>query len=153
MCGVVDVGFHAQSHGCKADVATSVPSWTSHHRPIAFTALGAQGVAPGGNGVRLAQCESIAHLRAAILGRLRILDILRPRNGERATLWVDKHRVLQAQGGVDPIAKTAITRRCAVWGCFWGPWVRYTPGGQNRLPQRSHWSARWRASRWAVKVT
>ena len=29
---------------------------------------------------------------------------------------------LQAQGGVDRIAKTAINRRCAVWGCFlWVP--------------------------------
>jgi hypothetical protein len=29
----------------------------------------------------------------------------------------------------------------------------YTPGAQNRLPQRSHKSARQRASRLAVKVT
>ena len=46
-----------QSHGCKADVATSVPSWTSHRRPTAFTAFGAQGVAPGGNKARLAQSD------------------------------------------------------------------------------------------------
>ena len=81
MCGVVDVGFHAQSHGCKADVATSVPSWTSHRRPTAFTALGAQGVAPGGNGARLAQCDLRAQLRVAIRGRL---VILRLRNGDEA---------------------------------------------------------------------
>jgi hypothetical protein len=145
-----EVGFHARCCSCKADHATSSPHWPSHRRPTALTPLEAHATAAVRDGVRLAQCESIAQLRAAILGRLRIL---RPRNGERATLWVDKHRVLQAQGGVEPIAKTAITRRCAVWGCFGGPWVRYTPGGQNRLPQRSHWSARWRASRWAVKVT
>ena len=81
MCGVVDVGFHAQSHGCKADVATSVPSWTSHRRPTAFTALGAQGVAPGGNGARLAQCDLHAQPRVAIRGRL---VILRSRNSDEA---------------------------------------------------------------------
>ena len=81
MCGVVGVGFHAQSHGCKADVATSVPSWTSHHRPIAFTALGAQSVAAGGNGARLARCGLRAQLRVAIRGRL---VILRSRNGNEA---------------------------------------------------------------------
>ena len=64
-----------------ADVATSVPSWTSHRRPIAFTALGAQGVAPGGNGARLAQCGLRAQLRVAIRGRL---VILRSRNGDEA---------------------------------------------------------------------
>ena len=80
-CGVVDVGFHAPSHGCKADVATSVPSWTSHRRPIAFAALGAQGVAPGGSGARLAQCDLRAQLRVSIRGRL---VILRLRNGDEA---------------------------------------------------------------------
>ena len=59
----------------------------------------------------LAQCDSVLQPR---VGPKRRLVFERPRNGERATLWVDKHRVLQAQGGVDPIAKTAITRRCAV---------------------------------------
>ena len=113
-----DVGFHARCCSCKADHATSSPPWPSHRRPIALTPLEAHATAAVRDGVRLAQCESIAQLRAAILGRLRIL---RPRNGERAALWVDKHRVLQAHGWVDPIAKTAITRRCAVWGCFWGP--------------------------------
>ena len=39
--------------------------------------------------------------------------------------------------GVDRFSKTAITRRCAVWGCFWGPWASYLAGAQNRLPQRS----------------
>ena len=81
MCGVVGVGFHAQSHGCKADVATSVPSWTSYRRPIAFTASGAHGVAPGGNGARLAQCGLSAQLRVAIRRRL---VILRSRNGDEA---------------------------------------------------------------------
>ena len=81
MCGVVDVGFHAQSHGCKAGVATNVPSWTSHRRPTAFTALGAQGVALGGNGARLARCDLRAQLRVANRGRL---VILRSRNGDEA---------------------------------------------------------------------
>ena len=81
MCGVVGVGFHAQSHGCKAGVATSVPSWTSHRRPTAFTALGAQGVAPGGNGAQLAQCDLRAQLRVVIRGRL---GRPRSRNGDEA---------------------------------------------------------------------
>ena len=68
MCGVVGVGFHAQSHGCKADVATSVPSWTSHRRPTAFTAFGAPGVAPGGNGARLAQSD--LHTQPRVRGRV-----------------------------------------------------------------------------------
>ena len=55
--------------------------------------------------------------------------------------------------GVDRFSKTAITRRCAVWGCFWGPWASYLAGAQNRLPQRSREKARQRASRLAVKVT
>ena len=55
--------------------------------------------------------------------------------------------------GVDRFSKTAITRRCAVWGCFWGPWASYLAGAQTRLPQRSRGSARQRASRLAVKVT
>jgi hypothetical protein len=55
--------------------------------------------------------------------------------------------------GVDRFSKTAITRRCAVWGCFWGPWASYLADAQTRLPQRSHGSARQRASRLAVKVT
>ena len=55
--------------------------------------------------------------------------------------------------GVDRFSKTAITRRCAVWGCFWGPWASYLAGAQNRLPQRSRKRARQRASRLAVKVT
>ena len=55
--------------------------------------------------------------------------------------------------GVDRFAKAAITRRCAVCECFWGPWASYLAGAQNRLPQRSRGSARQRASRWAVKVT
>ena len=40
------------------------------------------------NDVRLAQCESIAQLRAAVRGRL---GILRPHNDESVTLWVAKH--------------------------------------------------------------
>ena len=56
-------------------------AWTSHRRPIAFTALGAQGVAPGGNGARLAQRGLRAQLRVAIRGRL---VILRLRNGDEA---------------------------------------------------------------------
>ena len=56
-------------------------AWTSHRRPIAFTALGAQGVAPGGNGARLAQRGLRAQLRVAIRGRL---VILRSRNGDEA---------------------------------------------------------------------
>ena len=81
MCGVVDVGFHAQSHGCKADVATSVPSWTSRPSPTAFTALGAQGIATGGTGARLAQCDLRAQLRVAIR-----VGVGRPRlhNGDEA---------------------------------------------------------------------
>ena len=55
--------------------------------------------------------------------------------------------------GVDRFAKTAITRRCAVWGCFCGPWASYLAGAQNRLPQQSRERARQRASRLAVKVT
>ena len=68
---------------CKSspERATSAPSWTSHRRPTAFTALGAQGVAPGGNGARLAQCGLRAQLRVAIRGRL---VILRSRNGDEA---------------------------------------------------------------------
>ena len=55
--------------------------------------------------------------------------------------------------GVDRFSKTAITRRCAIWECFWGPRERYTADAQTRLPQRSRWSARQRASKLAVKVT
>ena len=68
---------------CKSNPerATSVPSWTSHRRPIAFTALGAQGVAPGGNGARLARCDLRTQLRVANRGRL---VILRLRNGDEA---------------------------------------------------------------------
>jgi hypothetical protein len=68
---------------CKSrpERATSTPSWTSHRRPTAFTALGAQGVAPGGSGARLAQCDLRAQLRVAIRGRL---VILRSRNGDEA---------------------------------------------------------------------
>ena len=55
--------------------------------------------------------------------------------------------------GVDRFSKTAITRRCAVWECFWGPWASYLADAQTRLPQRSRGSARKRASGWAVKVT
>ena len=145
-----NVGFHARCCSCKVDHATSPLPWTSHRCHTALTPLEAHATAAVRDGVRLAQCESIAQLRAAILGRLRIL---RPRNGERAALWVDKHRVLQAHGWVDPIAKTAITRRCAVWECFGGPRERYTADAQTRLPQRSRESARQRASRLAVKVT
>ena len=54
--------------------------------------------------------------------------------------------------GVDRFSKTATTRRCAVWGCCWGPWARYLAGAQTRLPQRSRGSARQRASSLAVKV-
>ena len=101
MCGVVDVGFHAQSHGCKADVATSVPSWTSHRRPIAFTALGAQGVAPGGNGARLAQCDLRAQLRVAIrvgLGRPRL------HNGDETAGCGPDDAI---QGGADDLANVS----------------------------------------------
>ena len=68
---------------CKSspERAMSAPSWTSHRRPTAFTALGAQGVALGGNGARLAQCDLCAQLRVAIRGRL---IILRSRNGDEA---------------------------------------------------------------------
>ena len=57
---------------CKSspERATSAPSWTSHRRPTAFTALGAQGVALGGNGARLARCDLRAQLRVANRGRL-----------------------------------------------------------------------------------
>ena len=82
--GVRDVSFHARCCSCKADRATSSPPWTSHGRPTSFTALGAHATATVGNGVRLAQCESIAQLRAAVRRRL---GILRPRNGESVTLW------------------------------------------------------------------
>ena len=115
MCGVVDVGFHAQSHGCKADVATSVPSWTSHRRPIAFTALGAQGVAPGGNGARLAQCDLRAQLRVAIRGRL---IILRLRNGDEAAGCGLDGAIQGERRRVGPCVKTPITWRCAVRAGF-----------------------------------
>ena len=69
---------------CKSspERAMSAPSWTSHRRPTAFTALGAQGAALGGNGARLARCDLRAQLRVAIRGRL---IILRSRNGDEAT--------------------------------------------------------------------
>ena len=38
--------------------------------PTAFTAWGAQGLAPGGNGAQLAQCDLHAQLRVANRGRL-----------------------------------------------------------------------------------
>ena len=68
---------------CKSrpERATSAPSWISHRRPTAFTALGAQGVALGGNGARLARCDLRAQLRVANRGRL---IILRLRNGDEA---------------------------------------------------------------------
>ena len=68
---------------CKSspERATSTPSWTSHRRPTAFTALGAQGVALGGNGARLARCDLRAQLRVANRGRLIILG---SRNGDEA---------------------------------------------------------------------
>jgi hypothetical protein len=86
--GVRDVSFHARCCSCKADRATSSPPWTSHGRPTSFTALGAHATAAVGDGVRLAQCESIAQLRAAVRGRM---GTLRPRNGESVTLWAAKH--------------------------------------------------------------
>ena len=63
---------------CKSspERATSVPSWTSHRRPTAFTALGAQGVAPGGNGARLARSAPSCNQERLI--------ILRSRNGDEA---------------------------------------------------------------------
>ena len=88
---------------CKSspERATSVPSWTSHRRPIAFTALGAQGVAPGGNGARLAQCGLRAQLRVAIRGRL---VILRSRNGdETAGCGLDG----AIQGGASDLANVS----------------------------------------------
>ena len=68
---------------CKSspERATSAPSWTSHRRPTAFTALGAQGVVLGGNGARLARCDLRAQLRVANRGRLIILG---SRNGDEA---------------------------------------------------------------------
>ena len=57
-------------------------------RPTSFTALGERATAAVRDGVRLAQCESIAQLRAVVRGRL---GILRPRNGESVTLWAAKH--------------------------------------------------------------
>jgi hypothetical protein len=86
--GVRDVSFHARCCSCKADRATSSPPWTSHGRPTSFTALGAHATAAVGDDVRLAQCESIAQLRAAVRGRM---GTLRPRNGESVTLWAAKH--------------------------------------------------------------
>ena len=86
--GVRDVGFHARCCSCKADGATSSPLWTSTRSTHRFTALGAHATATVGNDVLLAQCESIAQLRAAVRG---CLDILRPRNGESVALWVAKH--------------------------------------------------------------
>ena len=50
----------------------------------------------------LAQCDSVLQLR---VGPKRRLVFERPRNGERATLWVDKHRVLQAHEGSWPICQ------------------------------------------------
>ena len=113
-------------------LASSSPPWTSHGRPTAVTALGAHATATVGNDVRLAQCESIAQLRAAILGRL---GILRPCNGESLTLWVAKHVRGQGQDtrGVDRFSKTAITRRCTVWGCCLGP---LTKGPRARYTTR-----------------
>ena len=146
----VGIGTVTQSYNGMPDLATWTPTRRSHRAASRSQARACRRSSCSMTRPRLAQCDSVLQPR---VGPKRRLVFERPRNGERATLWVDKHRVLQAQGGVDPIAKTAITRRCVVCGCFWGPWVRYTPGGQNRLPQRSHWSARWRASRWAVKVT
>ena len=65
-----------------------MPSRQMHLVMLDSVAVGARATATVGNGVRLAQCESIAQLRAAVRGRL---GILRPRNGERVTLWVAKH--------------------------------------------------------------
>ena len=88
---------------CKSspERATSAPSWTSHRRPTAFTALGAQGVAPGGNGARLAQCDLRAQLRVAIRGRL---VILRSRNGDEAA-GCDLEGAIQ--GGVGDLANVS----------------------------------------------
>jgi hypothetical protein len=95
------LGFMPKATVCKAGVATSVPSWTSHRRPTAFTALGAQGVAPGGNGARLAQCGLRAQLRVAIRGRL---VILRSRNGDEAA-GCDLEGAIQ--GGVGDLANVS----------------------------------------------
>jgi len=93
--GVRDVGFHARCCSCKADGATRLSALDFRRSTHRFTALGAHATAAVGDGVRLAQCESIAQLRAAVRGRL---DILRPRNGERVTLWVAKHVRGQGRG-------------------------------------------------------
>ena len=100
--GVRDIGFHARSCSFKPDGATSSPHCTSHHHPTAFTALGAHATAVARDGGRLAQCESITPLRTAVQGRLRIP---RSRNGERATLWGDKHVRGQARGGLTDLPK------------------------------------------------
>ena len=100
--GVRDIGFHARTCSFKPDGATSSPHCTSHHRPTAFTALGAHATAVASNGGRLAQCESITPLRTAVQGRLRIR---RSRNGERATLWGDKHVRGQERGGLTDLPK------------------------------------------------
>ena len=88
---------------CKSspERATSAPSWTSHRRPTAFTALGAQGVAPGGNGARLAQCDLRAQLRVAIrvgLGRPRL------HNGDETAGCGPDDAI---QGGADDLANVS----------------------------------------------
>ena len=71
-------------------------------------ALGAQGVAPGGNGARLAQCGLRAQLRVAIRGRL---VILRSRNGDEAAgCGLDG----AIQGGAGDLANVSKRRQLGV---------------------------------------
>ena len=60
--------------------------------------MGAHATATVGNDVRLAQCDSVLQLGVG-LGRRLVFE--RPRNGERATLWVDEnielHRHMQGE--------------------------------------------------------
>ena len=110
----VGIGAATQSYNGMPDLAKWTPTRRSHQAASRSQARACRRSSYSMMRPGLAQCDSVLQLG---VGPGRRLVFERPRNGERATLWVDKHRVLQAQEGVDPIAITAITRRCAVWGC------------------------------------
>ena len=147
--GVRDVSFHARCCSCKADRATSSPPWTSTRSTHLVHSLGS------------ARDRSRRGWRSACAMRV---NCPAPgcSEGTHGHFKTTQRRECDALGrqtcaragtrGVDRFSKTATTRRCAVWGCCWGPWARYLAGAQTRLPQRSRGSARQRASSLAVKV-
>ena len=79
--------------------------------PTAFTAGGAQGVAPGGNGARLAQSDLRAQPRVASRRRL---VILRSRNDDEAAGCGPDGAIQGGAGDWASVSKTTCTITCGV---------------------------------------